>query len=147
MYPAAGFQASPPTCVTDGRMVVDGGWWWMVVVTKKVLRFLSQFCQMKLRWYKIISIWKIRDVIFSNWKKIRFSLRNSIFRDPKRFSNLAENWLRCGSDNINLFGFETFWIPIFPLEKIRFSWEIRFFVILKGSLILLKIDSYEVQTI
>ena len=39
------------------------------------------------------------------------------FGDPKRFSDLAENWLILGSDDIKLFKFGTFWISFFPTGK------------------------------
>ena len=47
--------------------------------SKKVLWFCSKFFQMKFKWNKFIVFWKIRDSDFSNWKKIRFSLKISKF--------------------------------------------------------------------
>ena len=39
------------------------------------------------------------------------------FRDPKRFSDFAQNWLIYSSDDIKLLKFGTFLIPIFPIGK------------------------------
>ena len=72
---------------------------------------------MRFKQYKFIQIWNIPISDFSNWKKIRFTLKNSIFGGQKRFSDLAQNWLIWGSDDIKLLKFGTFRIPIFPIGK------------------------------
>ena len=88
------------------------------------------------------------DFGFSNWKKIRFSLKNSNFGGQKRFSDHAQNWHICGSDNINLFEFGKFWTPIFSIgKKSDLVRKIRILAVKKGSPILLKIGSAKVQSI
>ena len=90
---------------------------WHFFFEKKVLWFCSKLAQMGFRQYKFIQIWNIPISDFSNWKKIRFTLKNSTFGGQKRFPDLAQNWLIWGSDNINLLNFGTFRIPIFPIGK------------------------------
>ena len=90
---------------------------------------------------KFIKMCNIPDSSFSNWKNIRISLKfwnfaskslwgAAIFLRKKRFSDFAQNWLICSSDDINLLKFGTFRIPVFPIGKMSilssksgFSWS------------------------
>ena len=54
---------------------------------------------------------------FFNGKKSDFVPKIGGFGDPKRFSDLAQNWLIWGSDDIKLFKFGKFWIPFFQNGK------------------------------